>query len=278
MSTDKLTHGNHFNDDLFTAYDIGWKSAAANISDICAMGGEPLYLLVALSLPADISDDWIRDFYRGLKDCSKEHGGVAVIGGDLCSAEQIDIAITVVGQANPAGAIMRSTAKPGYKVGVSGKFGNSKNFLDKYQALLANNSSSFKQDLQSLIDQNKNDYEKLIRPCPRYDLVKNIWTSVNSAEHAAMIDSSDGLAASLFEIAEQSEIQICIDFGLLAKDSNISLDNALYGGEEYELVLCCENLPKGFQEIGHVQSGKGLLNLRNNELLTKDKIYKHFEN
>ncbi len=273
-SLDNLIEDTHFTSDLFSPYDIGWKSAAANISDICAMGGKPLYMMLGLGLPAAVSEDWIESFYKGLNDCSQKHGGAIVIGGDLCKADKISISVAIIGEANPAGVLLRSGAKPGYKLCVTGKFGNAKSFLDKYLAKNGspqNEAIDFSEQAIGLDLENRNLF---LRPEPRYKEAQAIWEKVKDG---ALIDSSDGLAVSMLEIAEQSGLKLVYDSHKLPRDNEIDLDNALFGGEEYELVGCFPEIPDGFCQIGHTEAGNGVIEANTGELLTKSKCYKHFE-
>lgn len=260
---DNFVEGTHFDTSYFSAADIGWKSLAINLSDIAAMAGKPLYALIGLSLNKGIADKeaWVKEFYTGLMDCAGKHGMVKVIGGDITSSQsQTAISITLIGEA-PAHDYLRSNAKVGDKICVTGKFGNSANFLKSLQddGLPSN----------SVIEEDK---LKHLRPVPRLD-----EASLLLEKRAALIDSSDGLAVSLIEIAEQSLVDIDIDSSLIPKDEHVDIKTALYGGEDFELVCASESPYPGFTIIGEVVAMSTHPEVRmDGELLNKSQAFNHF--
>lgn len=318
FSLDSLIENTHFDTNIFCPYDVGWKAAAVNISDIAAMGGKPLFVLVSLSLPSPLTlmpnfnsklaegatcinhiEVWITQFYKGLLDCLQNYGQTQVIGGDLTKAEKINVSISIFGKANPQGVFLRSAAKPGYKVCVTGKFGNSKNFLDKFmdkslqqqwdfirndsKNLYVSGEQYMEKLKEKILSNNKlgltaDDVNYFLRPKPRLQEALNIWQT-NS--QGALIDASDGLAQSLIEIAEQSKVDIAFETNSIPKDSHTSYENALYGGEDYELLGCFEKIPQGFAQIGEVLAARdgnnpAVYEKTSKELLRQDKCYQHF--
>lgn len=244
FSLDTLVENTHFTNEV-KAYDIGWRAATANISDICSMGGQPLFFLVGLSLPSNISEQWIEELYKGMLDCSKKYGGAKLIGGDLTRSEQKTISISIVGKANSKGVLMRSGAKPGYKLCVTGSFGTDKPYAESF-----------------------------LERFPRYFEAQKIW---ESCSEGALIDSSDGLAQSMIEIAEKSGVKISYDAHKIPREISISVQDALFGGEEFELVGCFAEPPEGFIEIGIIEKGSGVYELSSGTRLTKNKGFQHFE-
>lgn len=256
---DNFNEGTHFSSEYFTPEDIGWKSLAVNLSDISAHAGEPLYILVGLSLSSNINDktQWVKDFYQGLNSCAQKFGQAIVIGGDITASQsQTNVSVAVIGKAAPQ-ELLRSLAKPGHKVFVSGKFGNSASFL-----------AGMRQEPENI--------KYHLRPEPRLNLAKALAKSVSSA---ALMDASDGLAASLFEIARQSRVDIGIETNLIPKDSFVSIQQALYGGEDYELVACSSKAPEGFIQIGEVaqmSENPKVFDLSQKLEIRNDMIYRHF--
>lgn len=274
LSLDTLVEGNHFTTEIFSPYDIGWKLAAVNISDICAMAGKPLFITVGLSLPKLLQSkgkkiehqDWVQEFYKGLQDCARSYGNPLIVGGDITSGSEISVSASILGKAHDKGVLLRSAAKPGDKICVTGKFGNSKNYLDSIRA--------------GKESEHPDDQEYYLKPKPRLEESQNIWAS---NEAAALMDASDGLAASLIEIAQQSKVKLQIEAKKLPKDPHTSQDNALYGGEDFELVGCFQNIPEGFVEIGQVlESNDGtfsaelILEDQSSQILRKSELYRHF--
>lgn len=259
FSVDNFVEGVHYSQEYFSPEDIGWKALAVNISDIAAMAGEPLWVLVGLALSKNIINktEWIKGFYTGLNECAAKFGQPKVIGGDITASESgTFISITIIGKASCP--LLRSTAKPGDKVCVTGKFGNSGKFLS------------------AIHDAHENDKQAHLRPQPRVQEAQNIFRN-NS--RGALMDSSDGLAQALWELAEQSQVDIELNTDLIPKDSHVNLSLALYGGEDYQLVGCFEQKPLDFIEIGSVKKSKNqptVYILKENKVLSKAEIYNHF--
>ncbi len=252
FSMDNLVENIHFDPRVYTAYDIGWKAVAANISDIAAMGGQPLYLLVGLSLRRDLADKatWVQEFYQGLMDCSIQHGQAQVIGGDLTAAASNMISISIIGKSLKTLRRKSETNLEGYQVCVTGKFGNARSFLERSQeAIFAG------LDLAAWLESEKqsprsSDLDYALRPSPRLIEAQSL------AANSLAIDSSDGLIVSLCELAEQNHIRIELNIDAVPRDPHISLEQALYGGEEYELVACTQDSPpETFKIIGSIVKG-----------------------
>lgn len=258
FTVDHFVEDVHYSEEYFSPEDIGWKAIAVNISDIAAMSGIPLWAMVGLSLSDKITDKetWVRKFYTGLNQCAKEFGGVKVIGGDITGAKDSTcISVSLIGKAFRE-PLLRSSAKPGDKVCVTGKFGNSASFL---------HSTCKNEDIQ---------YH--LRPKPRIKEAQGIW---QNNQRGALMDASDGLAQALIELAEQSQVDIEINSGLIPLDKHINLSLALYGGEDYELVGCFDEIPPNFIEIGLVKNGSTTPKVKDsytNQYLDKSKIYRHF--
>jgi thiamine-monophosphate kinase len=256
---DNFTENTHFSYEYFSVEDIGWKSLAVNLSDIAAHAGDPLYILVGLSLAKNISDknQWVKEFYCGLNLCASDFGGAQVIGGDISASQALtSISITVIGKTNHS-ECLRSMAKPGDKVFVTGKFGNSASFLHGARQELDNKKYH-------------------LRPEPRLELAKDLM-QVNP--RAALMDSSDGLVASLYEIANQSKVNLEIDLESIPRDSFVTLEQALYGAEDYELVVCAPKAPLGFKEIGVVlgsSQNPRVFDLSQKLEIGVGDVYKHF--
>ena len=252
---DNFIENTHFSSEYFSPTDIGWKSLAVNISDIAAMAGDPLFALVGLSLNDSINDKekWVSEFYQGMQDCADKFGGVKIIGGDLSSQKGFtSISVTLVGKAVKPVLRKLSVKKDNYELCVTGKFGNSKSFLDG--------------------SRNESDSLYHLRPEPRLMEAKNSGA-------LALMDASDGLISSLYSLAEQNNGTIELDLDSIPKDEHVNLEQALYGGEDYELVGIFEKCPENFTKIGvmtHKDKSPIVLNAATGSSLDKSKQYQHF--
>ena len=122
-TTDTVVEGVHFTRDTTPWPDLGWKLMAANVSDIAAMGGLPLYSLVTLGLPADTQVEDIRALYEGMLEGARKYD-VAIVGGDIVRSPTMFVTLSLNG-VHSGKPMLRSTAQPGYQVAVSGYLGSS---------------------------------------------------------------------------------------------------------------------------------------------------------
>lgn len=233
VSTDMLADGVHFSDRTTAPFDIGWRAAAANLSDLAAMGASPLGLTVALGLPPSLPIAQLEQIYNGLSTCSGQHN-TAIIGGDICRNQRLTLSITALGQVRPQQQIFRTTAQPGDAILITGAHGGSRAGLE----LLLNPEwgqwlSEVERTALCRVHQ---------RPQPRLDVPPLLRQYAPEIRVAGM-DSSDGLADAVLQICRASGVgasldRIPIPDGLQALAPEQALDWALYGGEDFELVLC----------------------------------------
>jgi thiamine-monophosphate kinase len=234
VTTDVLVEGVHFSDRTTSAEDVGWRAAAANLSDLAAMGAEPIGLTVGLSLPGSLSVAWVESLYLGLNACLQPYA-TPIVGGDICRSQIITVAITALGQVQTDRAIRRDAAQLGDAILVTGVHGASRAGLE----LLLNPNK--------MPDWNDEVRKSLIlahqRPVPRLDVIFHLRSL--SVQRVAGMDSSDGLADAVLQICrasgvgarlEHSAIPMPYAFKLL--DPDLAMNWTLYGGEDFELVLC----------------------------------------
>lgn len=259
---DLLVEGIHFRRDWATAYEIGYKSITVNLSDLAAMGWcVPLYGLVGLALPPETDYEFVTGLCRGMNAACKKYG-VSLAGGDTVSSQkQITISVTMLGAARKKYIITRSGAKAGDIIAVSGYLGDSGAGLH----ILKNGISRKLNSAAYLV-------RKHLLPEPRLALAKRL---ARSGAVTSMIDSSDGMAASVRFICESSGAGAKIDMeslplsGQLKKYSlsDARLDPvkmALSGGEDYELVftvrqrdfLRLKHAEKAITPVGVITAGK----------------------
>lgn len=208
---------------------IGWKAMAQNVSDLAAMGAEPRYALVALAAPKSFPPERLTRLYSGLYACADAYG-VAVVGGDMStSPERVSVTITAVGEVEPGRALLRSGARPGDAVFVTGPLGLSAAGLDW---LLRREPPAAA--WAPLVAAHQ-------RPRPRPEAGRALIGLAN-----ALNDVSDGLASEAGEIAEASGARIVLDAAAIPVAPSLAayaafagrdpLDFILSGGEDYELV------------------------------------------
>lgn len=257
VTTDVLVESVHFSDRTTPPFSVGWRAAAANLSDLAAMGAEPLAITVGLGLPGETSWPWVEALYQGMAACLKTHGG-AIIGGDLCRAAQQTVSITALGQVQPEQAIRRSAAVPGMSVVVTGPHGASRAGL----ALLLGEVVLGEVAAEASTASRSAWIKAHRQPVPRFDAIARLHQLSQPSENfppIAGMDSSDGLANALLQIAHSSGVGMEIERSRIPLPAQLSntvgaetaLEWALYGGEDFELVLCMPpNLAGKFTSAG----------------------------
>ena len=229
VSTDSLHAGVHFPLDT-DPYDIGWKSLAVNLSDLAAMGAQPAWATLAISVPSE-ELDWLQQFSAGFFTLADQHQ-LALIGGDTTRGP-LSITVTVHGFVPFAQALRRDRAQVGDIVAVTGTFGDAGRAL---QHALHEHAIADVADASTLLT-------RLNRPTPRVE----VGLALRSICHAA-IDVSDGLAQDLQHMLMASGVsaelqleQIPLSAALSRQTSNqiSALRFALQSGDDYELCLTC---------------------------------------
>lgn len=242
-STDMLVEGIHFTLDTATPFELGYKAAAVNISDIAAMGGLPEEILISLGLYPRQEVEFVDELYRGLKECCREYG-VNIIGGDTVSSPQaLVINVAILGRVEAENVLYRSTARPGDLVLVTGDLGGSAAGLD-----LLLEPRPFPPDLAAALRR------RHFQPTPR---VKEARAALQKGGLTAADDISDGLAGEIREIAKASRVGALIYAEKIpiapavrqaaAAYGKDPLDYALFGGEDFELLWTCR--PEAAEEI-----------------------------
>ena len=240
VTTDVLVDGVHFSDRTTAPTDVGWRAVAANLSDLAAMGATPVGITVGLSLPGSTPLTWVEELYQGMAACLTHWGGV-VLGGDLCRADTKSIAITALGSVRAERALYRHRAQPGQAIVATGHHGLSRAGLE----LLLHperDAEVAEADRDRWIAAHQ-------RPRPRFDAIAALWDALKPAADAtaiAAMDSSDGLANAVLHLCQASGVGAVLQADSLPIDPAIeawvgrsqAIDWCLYGGEDFELVLC----------------------------------------
>jgi thiamine-monophosphate kinase len=269
VTTDVLVDGVHFSDVTTSPEDAGWRAAAANLSDLAAMGASPLGITVGLGLPGEVKVSWVERLYQGMTECLQKYN-TSIVGGDVVRSPVTTLAITAFGQVNPDRIIRRSAAVVGDAIVVTGVHGASRAGLE----LL----------LHPQLGQNLNNEEKTAlirahqRPQPRLDVLPILWKILDSPSPMpiAGMDSSDGLADAIIQICRASGVGAVLEHRQIPVPKTFNhwltadqaLKYALYGGEDFELVLCLpqelasalvQHLGQSAAIAGNITSGSTVL-------------------
>ncbi len=282
LTIDTLVDKIHF-DLAYTSFeDLGHKAMAANLSDIAAMGGRPVLAVVSITISRGSTIKDIEKIYAGMKRLAKKHG-VAVCGGDTVAGRELSLTIAVYGEARKNNIGLRSGAKAGDAILVTGTLGAAQAGLEILKSKIKNQKSKI--------------FQKHLRPEPR---AKEAQLLASKFKLHGMMDISDGLASELHHLARESRVGIVIDQGALpvaeeaVTAANIlkkdPLEYCLYGGEEYELLftlparqavearIILSRAGTTCSIIGQVVKGNGVrmigYDLKNVKI--PDKGYKHF--
>lgn len=242
VTTDMMIHGPDFRLAWSTPFDLGWKAAASNLSDIAAMGAVPTALVVAIAAPPDSAIALLEGIADGLREaCAVMAPGCGVVGGDLSVSSTLTIAVTAFGDLEGRAPVTRAGAKVGDIVAVAGDLG-----------LAA-------AGLRMLFEHGVNDITALrgsapieAQLAPRPPIALGRIAALAAA--TSMIDLSDGLALDAARVAKASGVAFALD------SSAVGSREALDGGEDHSLLATFTGEPpEGFRPIGLVEEGAGVL-------------------
>lgn len=235
VTMDTLNSGVHFPPET-ASFDIGWKALAVNLSDLAAMGAQPAWCTLSLSLP-EASEDFIDGFSDGFLSLAQQHD-FALIGGDTTRGP-LSISVTAHGLIEPGSALRRAGAQVGDAVWVSGTLGDAAGALRQWQQ-----GGVMPPTLRDRLD----------RPAPRVALGRALRGVASSC-----IDISDGLLADLSHICRASGVGARLDARALpssaalrqAFDAATCLALQASGGDDYEL---CFTAPAAQRDVIHALS------------------------
>lgn len=254
VATDFSLEGIHFRRDWHPPESIGHRCLARGLSDIAAMGGEPVAAFLSLALPRKLPRGWVRRFAGGLLALAKQCG-VNLAGGDTAESPNGILAdIVVLGTVPKGKAALRSGARLGDRVYVTGTLGGS----------AAAVSQMLRKATRKL---NPRDYPRHFFPEPRIEIGRILR---EKGLASAMIDTSDGLSTDLAHICEESGVGAELQaeaiprarVGKALKEVDLTL--ALHGGEDYELLFTAsrgKRIPSAIAgvpitQIGHITRGR----------------------
>jgi thiamine-monophosphate kinase len=261
LTCDWFLEGTHFLRDKHPPDSVGWKCLARAVSDIAAMGGVPRCFLLSLALPETHTRSWLSKFMRGLSRAAARFGCV-LAGGDTTCRQDILVSVTVVGEVSSGKALLRSGAKPGDVLFVSGRLGGAALGLHLLR------KSKGRLNLQNLL------LRKHLYSEPRLALGHFL---AEKRLASAMMDLSDGLSTDLPRLCAASkvgarvhavQIPVVLPREHAAAPQN-PLQLALHGGDDYELLFTVPKrklklLPRAYQgtpltAMGEITKDRGLL-------------------
>ena len=214
VSTDTSVENVHFKREWLTSEEIGYRAAAAALSDVAAMGAKPLGMLVAMAIP----ETWhaqIDAISDGIGEAARV-AGAPVIGGDMSRSSELALTITVLGTARHV--LLRTGARPGDHVYVTGRLGGPAAALRYFEE---------NREPPTMLR------ERFARPIPR--IHEAMWLAESGAMSA--IDISDGLSSDLGHIAAASGVALNIDLSSIPVIDGVSAIEGARSGEEYEIVV-----------------------------------------
>lgn len=261
---DTLVEGVHFPSNMAAA-DVGYRVVAVNLSDIAAMGAVPRWMTLALTL-WDKDEPWVEAFAAGLFEAAAEYE-VALVGGDTTRGDAVVTSVHITGEVEPGRALLRSGARVGDTVFVSGTIGDAAAGL-------------------KLLEERRNDHvlaQRFLRPTARVALGRRL-----GGRAGGVIDLSDGLVGDLRKMLDASGVGAEIDIDKLPLSGALrehcgdtAADFALTGGDDYELCFTADANAiadvDGITAIGSIVDGNDLVCRRGGEIVEiDDSGYRHF--
>jgi thiamine-monophosphate kinase len=216
VTTDLCIEDVHFRREWHAAESVGHRCLARGLSDIAAMGGEPMACFLSLGAPAALPQSWVDRFLRGLLRLARNFR-VTLAGGDTSSAPKFVVDIQVLGTVPAGRALLRSAARPGDRIYVTGELGGAAATLKRLYS-----------GEKTAVD--RRDFY----PVPRIEVGRRLREK-NLA--AAMIDISDGLSVDLEHLCDESKVSALVEAQAIPVAKDASLDLALHGGDDYELLF-----------------------------------------
>lgn len=262
VTTDFTIENVHFRREWHPPKIVGWRCLTRGLSDIAAMGGAPVAAFLSLAAAGDVPQRWVDEFLKGLLSLGKKWK-VPLAGGDLAQAESgIQADIVVVGSVPRGKAVLRSGARVGQHIYVTGKLGGSAAALARLRAGLKMRAED----------------EVHFRPLARVDVGQ--WLRAHRMA-SAMIDVSDGLSTDLEHICVESSVGAEIDAKAIPRVAELKF--ALHGGDDYELLFTSSRkVPAVIEgvavtQIGRIVASSGMKLVENGKIRRLEvKGWEHF--
>lgn len=251
ISTDMSVENVHFRRDWLEPAEIGYRAVAAALSDLAAVAAQPVAALISFAFHARDAGPWAEAVMRGATGCIEQFDA-ALAGGDVTRSPDVAV-LDVVVLGKVSAPVLRSGARPGDGVWVTGELGGAAAAVDAWRAGRQPTASA---------------RARFARPVPR--IREALWLAEHATLHA-LIDVSDGVSGDAGHIAAASSCALTIDAALLPLHRDATVPQALAGGEDYEICLTASNdviagvkleFEKTFgvalTRIGTVEDGAGL--------------------
>jgi len=226
-----------------SAADVGWRALVSNLSDLAAVGARPVLATIALGVPHGVHEEWILECYRGMAELAKK-SRIAIVGGDVVRAPSLLLSITAIGEVRPSHRKMRSGARPGDVLAVTGPLGASRAGIE---ILLEGSGPADRERFDEAIAAYR-------RPHAR--IAEGRRFGASSSVHA-MMDLSDGLSTDIRRLCGASNVGAEIDAAALpiaacahAVAERLNKDPIAYalgGGEDFELLVAIA--PRAFATL-----------------------------
>jgi thiamine-monophosphate kinase len=231
-TTDMLHRSTDF-PEAMSDWQIGWMATAVTLSDIASMAAQPAFLLLAVGLDRP---DRLREIMRGARDCAARYG-TSLVGGDLDHHNELTLVSTGVGVVDREGIVRRSGSHPGDLIAVTGVPGRA----------------------QAALEGVRRHERCLFEPRPRVEEGR----ALGKAGVSAMIDTSDGIALSLYDLLAANPCGYEIHEGLVplpeeVEDHGKALDMALFGGGDYQLLFTCPAERMPIQNVSYTVIGEAI--------------------
>jgi thiamine-monophosphate kinase len=254
VTTDLLVHGPDFRLAWSTPFELGWKAAATNLTDVAAMGARPTALVVAIAAPPTLPVAVLEEFADGLREgLAALAPGAGVVGGDLSASSVLTIAVTAFGDLDGRAPVLRSGARPGDVVAHAGARGDAALGL---ALLFAEGTDADGEPDAAKAHDVRERHPELVRSqlAPEPPVSAGVVAALAGA--TAMLDVSDGLARDARRIAEASGVGIDFDGAALGPDPRV----ALAGAEDHGLLATFpagSRVPEPFEVVGRVVDRPG---------------------
>ena len=282
VTADMLVEDIDFRLEWTTPEFLGHKALAVSLSDIMAMGGSPVWAMLSVGIPQNLWDtDFLDRFYEGWFSLARQFD-VELVGGDVSKTlDKLVIDSILGGKVTRGKAILRSGAKPGDSIYVTGSLGGASGGLK-----LLDNGTRFDDSLPETV---RNLLLRQLQPQPQVNIAKllNKLNIINS-----IIDISDGLSSDLIHLCAASGVGARIDADLLPMDSSLAdhfpfdecLEMTLNGGEDFEVLFTADEKKvsnakiDGITRIGEITANTGVIEImrKGKTEALQPKGYRHF--
>jgi thiamine-monophosphate kinase len=271
VTTDLSIDGRHFRLGWHPANAIGHRTLARGLSDLAAMGARPVGAFLSLGLPRELTgkrkksantpaqnmlpDTWIGGFFDGLLALA-EATGTPLAGGDLAESPVAVADVVLVGAVPRGRALFRSGARPGDQIYVTGALGGAAAGLARLADWASTITPGKRGNMQTIPAGLAAELSAHLYPQPR--LAQGLWLQRRRLASAA-IDVSDGLSTDLAHICEESRVAAEVDADLLPVHAAATLEQALHGGEDYELIFTAPEgvrIPNAIEGVAVTRIGR----------------------